>query len=164
MNSTSDPRWPPEGRHVTTRVATARVPGRRTYYDHHGVHVTDQVMDIVGRRFTLAYLSDLRAARGPLDPVATFASVIAGVMMLLALAVAISVDDMALTAVLLPAGLVPAALAAVTCRLRPRMLELWADYRGAEVQLYWSFDEQTFNQVCRALVRAREAQPVSGLR
>jgi hypothetical protein len=37
-----------------------------------------------------------------------------------------------------------------------RRYELWATFRGARVRLFRSRNGQQFNQVCRALVRARE--------
>jgi hypothetical protein len=40
--------------------------------------------------------------------------------------------------------------------LQPRRYELWARFRGELVRLFRSRNEQEFNRVCRALVRARE--------
>lgn len=39
---------------------------------------------------------------------------------------------------------------------QPRRYELWATFQGERVRLFVSRDGQRFNQVCRALVRARE--------
>ncbi len=64
-------------------------------------------------------------------------------------------DTPALMAVVVLAVAVPGA-AATYWRLRPRLWELHAHYRGAEVILYASTDARTFNQVARALRRAME--------
>jgi hypothetical protein len=140
------------------------VPGRRTFYNHDGVCVTEQVMQVAGRRYAVVDLNDLRTVRGPRDPLAMCLTWAAAVLVMVVVAVAVNLEDFALSAMLLVLGLVPAALAALTWRLRPSGCELWADYYGVEVQLYLSADEQKFNQVCRALVRAREARPLTDLR
>jgi hypothetical protein len=50
----------------------------------------------------------------------------------------------------------PAAAAVAYWRMRPRRWEMHAHYRGTEVLLYASTDARVFNQVARALRRARE--------
>jgi hypothetical protein len=41
-------------------------------------------------------------------------------------------------------------------RLRNRLFELWAQFDGRTVRLFYCHNEREFGQVCRALVRARE--------
>jgi hypothetical protein len=50
----------------------------------------------------------------------------------------------------------PVAVLAIAAVSRPTACELWADYRGLTVQLLWTDDRERFNQICRALTRARE--------
>jgi hypothetical protein len=38
----------------------------------------------------------------------------------------------------------------------PRSYEMWAEYRGLTIQLYYSDSERRYQAVCRALIRARE--------
>jgi hypothetical protein len=57
--------------------------------------------------------------------------------------------------ILLLAGAVAAY--AIVRRSYPRSLELWAEYRGADIRLYWSTDRIEFGRVARAVARALAA-------
>lgn len=41
-------------------------------------------------------------------------------------------------------------------RAGPRSYELWANYRGVPVRLCWTYDETSFGQIKRALLRSVE--------
>jgi hypothetical protein len=116
---------------------------------------------IGGRRYDLTELSHLRTVRGPHDSPTIKAMVTLGVI--LAALVGVMVASRADTPIQLSAVpalgaalLLPLVLASVGYRMRPRPFELWAEYRGLTVQLFYSESEREYNQVCRALVRARE--------
>lgn len=81
----------------------------------------------------------------------------------LAVAIWPIVDTPALIAAVVLAVAIPGVVVAARLRLRPRIWELHAQYRHAEVLLYASPDTRVFNQVTRALRRAMEDQrPGSG--
>jgi hypothetical protein len=48
------------------------------------------------------------------------------------------------------------AIAQVINWRNPRSYEMWAEYRGLTIQLYYSDSERRYQAVCRALIRARE--------
>jgi hypothetical protein len=91
-----------------------------------GIRVSGRWFIVGSRRYDVTELSHLRTVRGPRDPLTIRAVITTGVV-----------------------------LAAIG-RLRPRPFELWAEYRGMTVQLFYSDSEREYGQVCRALVRARE--------
>jgi hypothetical protein len=116
---------------------------------------------IGGRRYDMTELSHLRTVRGRHDSPTIKAMVTLGVI--LAALVGVMVASRANTPIQLSAVpalgaalLLPLVLASVGYRMRPRPYELWAEYRGLTVQLFSSDSEREYNQVCRALVRARE--------
>ena len=81
----------------------------------------------------------------------------------LALAAWPTVDTPALVATVVLAVAIPGVVVAARLRLRPRIWELHAHYRDAEVLLYASPDTRVFNQITRALRRAMEdIRPRSG--
>jgi hypothetical protein len=51
---------------------------------------------------------------------------------------------------------VPLSVALVSWRMRRRFRALYADFGGRAVQVLGDHDERRFNQICRALLRARE--------
>ena len=51
---------------------------------------------------------------------------------------------------------VPLSVALVSWRMRRRFHVLYADYGGRPVQVLGDVDGRRFNQICRALLRARE--------
>jgi hypothetical protein len=116
---------------------------------------------IVGdRRYAITELSRLRTARGPRDPLTIRALALSGVVIgAIGVMLAVSVPQRLSSVTYLAAAgviLVPLALALIGHRMRPRHFELWADYRGMATRLFVSDSERQYNQVCRALVRARE--------
>jgi hypothetical protein len=130
----------------------------RVYYDHDGVQITTSWLVVPDRRYPVHELRSLRTTRGPYHPYVT-ATVVAAAAFLFMVAGSLPFfyDD--------PAGwigagtvaTIPIGMALAALRLRPRAYELWADYRGETVPVFWTYDETTFGQVTRALVRATEA-------
>lgn len=125
------------------------------------VRIAGRWFVVGGRRYDMAELSHLRTVRGRHDSPTVKAMVVLGVV--LAALVGVMVASRAGSPIQLSAVpalgaalLLPLVLAAVGYRMRPRPYELWAEYRGLTVQLFYSDSEREYNQVCRALVRARE--------
>jgi hypothetical protein len=121
-----------------------------------GIRVTDRWFLVGQRRFDVTELHNLRTVRGPHHPLAIRSGLcsVAGVALIglffrqLQPAGALG----AVSAVLILAGV----SIGVGLR-RPRSHELWADYRGMTVQLYYSDDERRYGAVSRAIIRARES-------
>lgn len=120
-----------------------------------GVRVTDRWFVVGQRRFDVTELHNLRTVRGPHHPMALRAGVCAGAGVALTGLFARELQPVgvlgAVVAVAILAGI------AVGFMLRhPRAYELWADYRGLTVQLYYCDDERRYGAVSRAIIRARE--------
>ena len=123
-----------------------------TFYDHDGIRITERLLTIGGRGYPVGHLRNLRVAREPGDRIARRAAATAA-MALLVVAATIRYVPVSVVDVVAFVGL-PAVVAAVRARLvRPAYL-LWADCRGATVQLYRSRDETEFGKISRALARA----------
>jgi Family of unknown function (DUF6232) len=129
----------------------------RTYYRRDGVCVTDKYLLVAGRKYTVADLRDLRMVRGPYNPAALSGAVIAAVL-ILAVAVAwpwhglfVGIGAVAGVAV------IPVVFVVAVARARRRHHELWAAYRGVDVRVLDVAGGETFGQICRALMRSREA-------
>lgn len=140
-------------------------PGRppETLLRQPGILVTDRWFVVGSRRYEVNALSHLRTVRGPHDSLTIKAVVTTGVVLAglgAVLTASTSGAGQPIRYGALPALgaalLVPAVLAVVGSRLRPRPYELWGEYHGLTVQLFYSADERQYGQVCRALVRARE--------
>ena len=114
---------------------------------------------VADRRYDITELSRLRTARGPRHPLIIRSLAVSGVVVA-AVGVALATTGaQPATATYAAAGavvLVPLTMAAISHRMRPRHFELWADYRGMATRLLVSDSERQYNQICRALVRARE--------
>jgi Family of unknown function (DUF6232) len=132
-----------------------------------GRHTADQPPRVSGgwlivadRRYDITEMSRLRTARGPRHPLITRSLAVSGVVVAaVGVALATTGAHPATAATYAAAGavvLVPLTMAAVSHRMRPRHFELWADYRGIATRLLVSDSERQYNQICRALVRARE--------
>jgi Family of unknown function (DUF6232) len=157
--SVSREEFPVDFTRGTTRLPDRPIrygaPKHRTFYRSSEVAVTDQWFATPDRTFTIAYLSDVRVARGSFDPVVVGTSLAAVVVLVVAGASLFKLPPLAWPGMIMVA-MVPVGVAAVTARFRPRRYELWARYRGEIVQLFCSTEEKTFGHVCRALIRARE--------
>jgi hypothetical protein len=136
-------------------------------YAKPGIVVTDQWFVVAGYRYPVSELSNLRIGRGTRHPLTVRAMVVAVVVLLgVGAALGLTGDPTDLpgaTYLALAAALVaPFVLAVVGDRLRPRPYELWADYYGITVRLFYSDNEQQFGQVTRALIRAKEIASLGG--
>jgi hypothetical protein len=120
-----------------------------------GIRVTDRWFVVGQRRFDVTELQNLRTVRGPLHPMVLRAG--AGAMIGVAL-IGLFFQQMQPWGA---AGATAAALAVGTIAViinwrSPRSYEMWAEYRGLTIQLYYSDSERRYQAVCRALIRARE--------
>jgi hypothetical protein len=142
--------------HVThTRAGHPEDQDDVTLYRRDGIHVTLRWLTVDNRRYRITDLQNLRTARGDRRQLrASTLSFAAGLMVVLVVA------SQYLAVALLPAvavGMVaPAAVLAIAAASRPHACELWADYRGLTVQLFWLDDRERYNQICRAITRAKE--------
>ena len=130
-------------------------------FRHAGVLVTDEWLVVSGRRYPINELSRPRTVRGPHDPLTVRAMALAAIVVAVlgvVLAAATAQEQPPAGAFLAAGGVVtvPLLVALAGHRMRPRPFELWAEFRGLTVQLYRSENEREYNQICRALVRARE--------
>jgi hypothetical protein len=138
--------------------------GGRVYYDHNGVQVTGTWLTTPHGRYAVAELYGLNTVRGRFHPLVTYT---VGTSAIFLVAVAMSwpfFDDRVAWIGVAAVSLIPIGMTVVLLRLRPRAYQLWAYYRGERGPVFWTRDETTYGQVCRALVRAREAArpPVVG--
>jgi hypothetical protein len=126
-----------------------------------GIRVTGRWFIVGSRRYDVTELSHLRTVRGPHDPltvrvVITTGLVLAAIGAILAASHTSRPIQLSALPALTAALVVPVVLAVLGARLRPRPFELWAEYRGTTIQLFYSDSEREYGQVCRALIRARE--------
>jgi hypothetical protein len=137
------------------RIARYEPGEHRTFYRDGGVWITDRWMTIHDRRYQVGSLNNLRAVREPADSVAASVGMACAVAVAVAAFVVLAGDPILLLGSPLLAA-VPVGIAIVAWRLRRRSYVLYADYNGREVQVLRGPDQRRFNQICRALVRARE--------
>jgi hypothetical protein len=133
-------------------------PGNgRAYYDAGGVLVTSRWFVTPEGRYLIAELADVNLSRGPYHPLVTYT---VGASFAFLFAVCVSwpffySDAQAWVGVAV-ISFVPIGLALALLRIKPRTYEIWASHRGQRMPIFWTFDETTFGQVSRALMRARE--------
>lgn len=132
--------------------------GGRTYYQRNGVCVTDQYLVAEGRRYEIARLRTVWTTRGPHDPVAMSAAVVSAVVVL-----AVTVGHPGGTGVwgwaaVLAVASIALGLAVAVGKSHGRHYELWAEYNGADLRILESASSEVYGQICRALIRAREAR------
>jgi hypothetical protein len=128
----------------------------RTFYREGGVSVTDRWLTIAGRRFVVAELRNLRTVREPTKPIGAASTAVACI---LAVAAATFVAFSGEPALMLGGPVfaaLPIGFALVSWRLRPRFFKLYAEYGSRTVEVLGASDERRYNQICRALLRARE--------
>ena len=143
----------PEGRQNRSLSGPGRV-----YYDHAGVQITTSWLVVPDRRYAVPELRNLRTTRGPYHPGITASVVVsAAFLFMVAGSLPFFYNDPAGWIGVGAVAAVPIGMALAALRLRPRAYELWADYRGDTVPVFSTFDETTYGQVTRALVRATEA-------
>jgi uncharacterized protein DUF6232 len=128
-----------------------------TLYRRPGVLVTRRWLVVNSQRYPIRDLRNLRTAQGDRRPIGSGTVIAAGSLLVVVIAVT---QCLAMPALLAAAvGLVvPTAVLAIAVASAPRACELWAEYRGMTVQLLWLDDREQYNQICRALTRAKECQ------
>ena len=133
-----------------------------TFYDHHGIRITERWLAIGSDGYPIDDLRNLRVARGQSDHTARRAAYTTTLSLLV---VATTMPRVPLPVSMINVVvfvLLPAMVAAVRARLlRPAYL-LLADYRGATVQLYETTDETEFGKISRALARASTYDGIPG--
>jgi hypothetical protein len=128
----------------------------RTFYQVGDVLITDRWLTYSGRRFAVAELSNLRTIREPAGPVSVASTTMAAVFVATVTAFAALTGEPLLLVGGPILAAVPAGFALAVWRLRGRHLALYAEYGDETVQVLGAVDERRYNQICRALIRARE--------
>lgn len=118
-----------------------------------GLVFTETCFQVGARHFQLKRITELEAQHSGHDPLTRQAALLAlvGVVMLVALARYMHPAGLVITTTVL-IGL--GVLALYSAQRRPRRLELWARYDGAEVRVFVSEDTWIFNAVERQLRRS----------
>lgn len=131
--------------------------GNRTFYRDGTISVTDRWLLTPARRYPIADLNNLRYSRqSAASPVAAVSATMSGVLGVAAATFVVLTGDPAMMMIgPLAAGL-PLSVALVSWRIRRRFHVLYADFGGRTVRILGDHDERRFNQICRALLRARE--------
>lgn len=140
----------------TSDSRKGRRPRSRTYYLRRGIHVTDHFLVVRGDRYEMADIHNVWMVRGPRKPMGT-GVIVAG---MLAFALAFTWSCLMESAFSFTATLVVLSLSGlflVIWRNSRRRYELWAEYRGDDVQVLIFSERETYGRICRAIVRAREA-------
>jgi Family of unknown function (DUF6232) len=138
------------------RVGPPAVPETRTFYRDGAISVTDRWLTTPGRRYAISDLANLRIVRAAAAPVAVASTTMSCVLGLAAATLVVLSGDPALMVGGPLLAVVPFGVALVRWRMRRRFFALYGDLGGRSVQIHGDFDERRFNQVCRALLRARE--------
>lgn len=128
-----------------------------TLYRRDGVLVTQRWLVVNSQRYPIRDLRNLRTAQGDRRQISNGTVIAAGTLLVVIIAAAQCLAVPALMAAAVGL-LVPTAVVAIAVASSPRACELWADYHGMTVQLLWLDDREHYNQICRALTRARERQ------
>jgi hypothetical protein len=140
------PATTPSGHHQTLAADHLHLPG---------IRVTERWFIVGQRRFDLTELHNLRTVRGSHHPMAvrTVTCAIAGMVL-----IGLFFKSLAPVGLMGAVGAVVilAGLAKVIAWCNPRSYEMWAEYRGMTIQLYYSDNERHYGTVSRALIRSRE--------
>lgn len=132
---------------------------KRSYYSGSDAVVTSEKFawrTAPARVFAIHELKDVGIVRGDIDGLRPTSAHVAGGSVILVAATWPIWDTPQLIALSALIIAVPSVVAAACWRMRPRVWELRATYRGLDVVLYSSADARVFNQVRRALLRAME--------
>jgi hypothetical protein len=126
------------------------------------IQVTTRWCQVDYERYPVAELTLVGAARGRRDPLhARKAAGLLAVVVVLVLAI-IAIRSGRTEHIWTAVGVTVAATAAITAlpaalgRFLSRPFQIWAIYRGAQVLLFDTADQEQYGQVARALIRARE--------
>jgi hypothetical protein len=120
------------------------------------VVVTDRWFTVSGRRYAVSGLRNLRTARGPADARLLITTIVALALLAAIVFLTAAADDITLRISSALIAMLPVGAALAAWRMRRQHFSLWADYQGETVEVFGTFDERQYNQVCRALLRARE--------
>jgi hypothetical protein len=135
-------------------------PARRTYLRQSGVQITGRWFLTDVQRYDVFELDALSTVRGAHDPmVATIGAGAGATMVVIVVGASFLSDQPVVWLAAAVLALVLVGLAVAYWRFHPRPYQLWAEYHGRPVRLFGCPDEKTYGHVCRALIRAREAQP-----
>ena len=129
-----------------------------TYYDRGGIRVTTQELVVQGKHYPMAELANIGITRGSTSRTTTSCATGACLFLVLA-SCSWQVHGTPMTASVVVTVVAALCLLAtlVSHRVNPRAYEMWAVYRNHKVQLLWSRDARTFNQIKMAIVRALQA-------
>jgi Family of unknown function (DUF6232) len=130
-----------------------------TYYRGPQALVTDEVFEVwcpYFQTFKVRELYDVHVVRGNADPVVVGILHVAAGAVVVTLAVWPFLHSPTAWMTALAMMVAPSVVGGACWRLSPPAYELRATYRGYQVQLFRSWDMQTFGQVRRALVRSLE--------
>jgi len=131
--------------------------GHRTFYRDGSIAVTDRWLLTPARRFPIADLHNLRTSSvAAASPLAAVSATMSGVLGVAAATFVMLTGDPAVMMAGPVIASVPLSVALVSWRIRRRFHTLYADLGGRPVQVLVDHDERRFNQICRALRRARE--------
>jgi hypothetical protein len=125
-----------------------------------GLRVDDVTVDVGDQRYEVRHLRRLRVERGPVRRAVRVTLVLAAGQALLVTATLVGLveEHGGATAEVLLLAFTDAVATAVLVGLAltrwPRTLQLWAEYRGAQVLLHENADRYEFGKVRRAVERA----------
>jgi hypothetical protein len=103
----------------------------------------------------VAELHGLRTVQEPEVSNRVVVAGVAGGVLVTIVALVASATNAVFVAVPLLVGLL-IGFSVLAMRLRRRFFTLYAEYGGRTVQVFSAFDQRRYNQICRALLRARE--------
>lgn len=130
-----------------------------TLYERDGVSVTEHWLIVEDQRYQIRHLYGLRTARGSRNPPRTRAAIGAGVVLIMIALTARYLDGPGWIGAAIVAS-IPLAIVVIAAVRTPRSSEMWGEYRGRTVRLLWLENREHFNQICRAITRARERKAV----
>lgn len=126
-----------------------------TFLDRNGFRITDSWFVTPVHRFAVRDLREVWAMSGPRDPIALHSAKAAAVVLVLGGLASPYLDFLGWLGFCVALA-VTVVIGLAALRTRPRRQELWARYQGMALQIFGSDDPVWFNQVCRALNRARQ--------
>jgi len=133
----------------------------RTYFRNKELVITEREVILLRKprvRLAIAELNHVHAVRGDIDPGRVYAThSAAGCATLVATTVPNTFHAPIAWILALTVVVLSIAGAGSCWRTYPRTWELRAMYRGMNICLYSTIDQQTFGQVRRAMIRALEA-------
>lgn len=118
--------------------------------------MTDRYVAVLGDRYEMADIDNIWMVRGPRKPMGT-GVIVAGMLIFAAATGWSCLARSAVSCLLVAVILSLAALLLVAWRNSRRRYELWAEYRGDDVQVLIFSERETYGRICRAIVRARES-------